>query len=299
VLAVAAVGVALVRAIREAGEVPLPAPKQLAASAVLAAVAVTIAGVAWAVLLAGPAVNRVLPGFLLAQLAKYLPGSVWQGVSQVLYAESLGLSRSRTSLRFLLQLWTQLIAAALVSGLALVASTPWWLLLLPAGALALLPTLHRGVLVQVSAGLVTCQLLRRSRRLAGLPGAIPEQRPLLVAWLLGGLTILAAGLSYVILLPGVDSSAQLAAAVGAFAAAWVVGFLVVPLPAGVGIREFVLVALLGSTVGTAPVLTAAVAHRAVTLVAEAALALLTVGSRRGDPDARTDGQAGETGGVDG
>jgi glycosyltransferase 2 family protein len=46
----------------------------------------------------------------------------------------------------------------------------------------------------------------------------------------------------------------------AFAAGWVIGFVVVPIPAGVGIREAVLVALLPG-VGTAPLLAASLALR--------------------------------------
>jgi uncharacterized membrane protein YbhN (UPF0104 family) len=57
-----------------------------------------------------------------------------------------------------------------------------------------------------------------------------------------------------------------------FAAAWVTGFLAVPIPAGVGVREAVLVGLLPE-VGTAPLLAASLALRLLTIGTEL-LALL-------------------------
>ena len=52
-----------------------------------------------------------------------------------------------------------------------------------------------------------------------------------------------------------------------FIAAWVIGFLVIPIPSGVGIREAVLVAIVpGAT--AAPLLAASLAQRLVAIAAE-------------------------------
>ncbi len=272
--AMVAVGVALVDAVREAGEVPLPQVTWALWSMVLACGAIAIAAVAWTLLLGGPSLGRMLPGFAVAQLAKYVPGSIWQGVSQVLDAERQGVGRGRASLAFLLQLWTQLVAAGIVAGLAVLGDSGWWPWFVLIVSLALAVTLWRPLLARL-AGLLTRPAGGRFPRLQGLPGGLPPQRVLASASLLGAGTILAGGAGYATLLVGPSPSTAALAVIGAYATAWVLGFLVVPLPAGVGVREFVLLALLGGTYGAAAVLAAAVVYRVITLLAELLLALIT------------------------
>jgi glycosyltransferase 2 family protein len=270
--ALVAVAVALVDAVREAGEIPVPPVTWTLWSTLLAAGAVVIAAVAWMVLLDGPTLRRVLPGFVVAQLAKYVPGSIWQGVSQVLDADRLGVGRARASLAFALQLWTQLLAAGLVAGLALLGDGARWPWLVLIASLVAAASLWRPLLARI-ATLLARPAGGRFPRLQGLPGGLPAQRVLGSAATLGVATIVLGGAGYAALLVGPSPSMGTLAIVGAYATAWVLGFLVVPLPAGVGVREFVLLALLGGTYGAAAVLAAAVAYRVVTLVAEVLLAV--------------------------
>jgi uncharacterized membrane protein YbhN (UPF0104 family) len=58
--------------------------------------------------------------------------------------------------------------------------------------------------------------------------------------------------------------------VPAFAASWAAGFALVPIPAGLGVREAVLVALLPSY-GAAAIVAASLLHRLATLTAELVL----------------------------
>lgn len=278
--ALVAVGVALVDAVREAGEVPVPTVTWALWSTVLAGGAVVIAAVAWTVLLDGPTLRRVLPGFVVAQLAKYVPGSIWQGVGQVLDADRLGVGRARASLAFALQLWTQLLAAGLVAGFALLGDGARWPWLVLVASLVAAASLWRPLLVRIVI-LLARPAGGRFPRLQGLPGGLPAQRVLASASTLGAATIVVGGAGYAALLVGPSPSKGTLAVVGAYATAWVLGFLVVPLPAGVGVREFVLLALLGGTYGAAAVLAAAVVYRVVTLIAELLLALVTSAAGRG------------------
>lgn len=269
VAAVIAVTWALIDAVREAGAVPLPRVTWLVASVALMLAGVLLAGAAWWRLLAGPSMRALLPSFAQAQLAKYVPGAIWQGVGQVLGAEQLGSARGRASAAFLVQLWTQLVAATCVGALLVLdRPPPAWTWLLVLGAVAGLATLARGALVRVLR--VGAHLLRRDAADAGRQ--TPAQGDVLLATVLGGGTMVLGGWSYAVLLLGPRPQIEVWIVVAAFAAAWVAGFLVVPLPAGAGVREFVLLAALGSRFGAAGVLAAAVLHRVVTLVAEVLLA---------------------------
>ena len=66
--------------------------------------------------------------------------------------------------------------------------------------------------------------------------------------------------------------AGLPVAVGAYALAWVVGFLAVAAPAGVGAREAVVVVVLAPLVGTAGALAVALVSRAALTVVDLGLA---------------------------
>ena len=79
-------------------------------------------------------------------------------------------------------------------------------------------------------------------------------------------------------------AARLAAAVPAFALAWTVGFLAVPIPAGLGIREAVLIAVISRPGGAALVIAASVAHRLVAIISEAVMIVISrVRGRRPQP----------------
>ena len=96
---------------------------------------------------------------------------------------------------------------------------------------------------------------------------LPTQRDIYIFFCWALVAIGALSLAYTILLRSVAPDADAATAFCAFAFAWVVGFVAVPIPAGVGIREALLVALIPG-VGTAPVLAASLALRLLTIATE-------------------------------
>lgn len=287
-VAIVAVGVAFVDAVRDAGEVPLPNATWMLWSVLLSGAGLVAAAGAWAKLVGGFSLWTLLPGFSMAQLAKYVPGSVWQGVSQVLYAEGRGVGRSRATLAFLLQLWTQLLAAGVIAGLVLLGGRARWPWLLFIGSIAAGVSLWRPLLFRLAEA--STRIARgRLRRLQALPEELPSQRVLVSAALFGVVTIVAGGAGYAALLVGPTVSREGLIVVGAFATAWVIGFLVVPLPAGLGVREFVLLGLLEPPFGAATVLAAAVGYRLLTIVAELLLVLAAFLLQRGGAGRRRDG----------
>ncbi len=197
--------------------------------------------------------------FFLGQLGKYLPGSLWPLLAQMELGRDYKVPR-RTSaaavaIFLLLVLGTGLLVAAVALPL-LGGDAPrryWWILLvLPVAAVLLYPpVLNRGLAI----------LLRLARREPmpnplSLPGVLRAVTWSLVMWLLYGVHvwILARML-------GVGGAGVLPRSIGAFAAAWCVGFLVVIAPAGGGAREAALIVLLGTGVGAARATVIAVVSR--------------------------------------
>lgn len=262
--ALAGLAVALVRAMQDAEDLTLPGAWRLVVSGAVLAVAVGSAASAWGRLLPGQRFVDVLPGYSLAQVTKYLPGSVWQGVGQVADAGRLGVPFATGSFLFLVQMGLQAIAASAASVLAIFAVELPGVLVIPvvAGPLALLLVRRRwlDLALRMAAG--------RMRRIQRAEITLPSQGQLTDAATRSLICILGVGASFAVLVPTTGGTREFVGAAGVFILAWLVGFLVVPLPAGLGVREAVLVLGLGSTYGTAEVLAAAVLARVVLVVVE-------------------------------
>lgn len=235
----------------------------------------------WRSLLAGlgsplpvPVAARV---FLLGQIGKYVPGSVWPIVAQAEMSREHGVPRARAAFASLLQMVVALVTGVVVAAACLAVSaqdalrTYWWLLLVAvAGAVVLVPPVFERLL-----GLAL-RLLRRPGS-ARLPG-----RALASAGLWSALMWVAFGTQMWVLArtTGSTDPRLWLLSTGAYALAWCVGFVIVFLPAGAGAREAVLVLVLGPAVGREQALALALVGRALMLVADLAAAALAVLAER-------------------
>jgi uncharacterized membrane protein YbhN (UPF0104 family) len=197
--------------------------------------------------------------FFLGQLGKYLPGSLWPLLAQMELGRDYKVPRrssgAAVAIFLLLILGTGLLVAAialpLLGGDAL--HRYWWVLLvLPVAAVLLYPSVLNRLLALV---------LRLARREPmptplSLPGVLRAVSWGLVSWLLYGIHIWVLARML-----GVAGVGILPRSIGAFAAAWCVGFLVVIAPAGGGAREAALIVLLGTGVGAARATVIAVVSR--------------------------------------
>ena len=250
-------------------------PLVLLGSLVLCLLAVLMSFLIWRGTLAvlGSPV-RVRPAsrmFFVAQLGKYLPGSVWPVVVQMRLGRENGIPRQRMALAFLLTLGLSVLVGLLVGVAALPAlvqaegrSVLFGLLLLPVLLALLVPQVLNGLL---NRGL---RLLRRPPLDQPFSGRDMARG---VAWTLAFWVVF--GLHVWLLSVGLGASAweTLPVAIGGFAVAFSIGPLLVVLPAGAGVREAVLVVLLGSVL-TAPEATAvALTSRGLLMLTDGLLAL--------------------------
>lgn len=219
--------------------------------------------------------------FLVGQLGKYVPGSVWS------VAAHAGLGRAHG---------VPPRASVTASSIFLLVHTATGLLL--GGALLLLPgpgAVPRPlavVAVVVGAVALAPPLLRRAaRRLAGREARFGGRELGATCALMAG-TWLAYGVALAVLVPGdVSHAPGLVAATGAFALAHAAGVLVVLAPAGLGAREGVLVVLLAPTVGVPAAAAVALLSRVVHAVADVGVAGVAAGTSR--TGAAVPGRAGE------
>lgn len=243
----------------------LPSIGALAGAQVLQVIAMMCAARAWIALFPPEADRRALAaGLYASQLTKYLPaGGFVQAASQVALSSSHGVVAAALRLP-VFSLCAVVGAAMLGSPLALDDDQPLWVRVAAGVGVTSVVVLDRRVLAAV---------LRLARRVVSRvpePEALPPQRAILTcfAFTLGNLLAYAG--AFALLVGDLADVAPLWAG-AAFCAGWWLGYLALPLPSGLGVREAILVGALPG-VGASVVLAASVAHRLTGVVAEAALA---------------------------
>jgi len=207
-----------------------------------------------------PAASRI---FFVGQVGKYLPGAVWPVLAQMELGQAQRIPRRRSAtvavLALLVSLSAGLLTAAAATAGSVTAQYGWAFLAVP----VLLVGLHPRVLNPL-----IDRLLRLARR---PPMEVPlSGRAIVIAtgwavlsWVLNGLHVylLASHL-------GSASARTALLAIGGYAFAWCVGFLVVFAPAGAGVREVVLVASLSPVLSVGKATAVALASRLITTVAD-------------------------------
>ncbi|GLU49627.1 lysylphosphatidylglycerol synthase domain-containing protein [Nocardiopsis ansamitocini] len=227
-----------------------------------------------------PVAARVM---FVGQLGKYLPGSVWAFVAQVELAKDYAVPRRRgvsaTVLAVGVTLTVNLLVAAVTLPLASAeAAARWWWVL--ACAPVLLAALHPRVVTW---------LLHRVLRLTGRGKDVPESElerisgrgmAAAVGW--SALSWIPLGLHVWTLVAGVGGGGaeSLPVAAGAYALAWTLGLLVVFAPAGLGVRELVLVVALAPVLAPGAALVVAALSRVVMTAADILWALTALATTR-------------------
>lgn len=248
-------------------------------SAVLYVIGAAFGSVAWVILLgARPTLRGCLPAmlaFFVSQIGKYVPGNIAHHVGRVVLTRGLGFSLAAiTSALFIETAWV--LGAGLIVGsgfLAEAARSRGWtgldpflvILVSAAGIFVCVPVLM-GYLRRTQAPLVR-RLGWPSRLVLPATGRLISAAVLLlVPFLLVGLALM-----WTLDALGHESALSLWGLSGAFAAAWILGFLVPGASAGLGVREAVLVALLSPALEPHVALELALVLRLATTVGDVAL----------------------------
>jgi glycosyltransferase 2 family protein len=269
-----------------------PRPGVFALACVLLAVSYVLVACLWGWALRRAAGTPVRAGariWFLSNLARYVPGNVWSFVGAVELARREGVARPVT---LAVMAFTQVLSV----GVALLAGLP---VLLAERAQLGRPALLGAVAVAAvaaAAAVFRRQLLRLAeRRLPGLDGGDLVPAPATVALLAAGYAVYWAvtGLAFAALVASVHplAAGEVPLVVAAYAAAYAVGFLSLLTPAGLGVREGVLVVALSPVLPAGPALVVALVSRVWMMAVElagAAVAQVAAG-RRADRDPRHPG----------
>jgi uncharacterized membrane protein YbhN (UPF0104 family) len=259
-----AAGLALWQSVSSAGDEVLPPVSRWIVAAVFIVLWLYAAVKAWIALFEAPEQRETLTGALiLSQLGKYVPGGgIVQVTAMVAMSRNEQVSTSRLALG-LPVVGLSVIAAGGVAlaGLAVVGTVlEGWL-----RALALLGFLAPIVLWRPMMAF-SVQMVRRIISRIPPPDDLPSQRAILVSGGWAAASLVASGVAYAFLVQPAYDDTDLLSLTLAFMVAWTVGFIILPVPGGIGIREAVLVWLIGGSV--ASIVGASIAHRIIAIVVE-------------------------------
>jgi hypothetical protein len=248
------------------------------ASFVLACLGVGVTYLGWRTVLTGLRVQLPLTSgarlYFVSQLGKYVPGSIWPILMQMQVGRRYGASRATMAAANLLSLLLGCTAGLLCACVALPLSSTaavqryWWVLLaLPLLLLVLHPR---------TVPLVLNTMLRVLRR-----EPVELRLPLRHAVRAGLWSVVSFALlgAHVALLVGPLAGwpgSTLPISVGTISLAVCVGVLAIPVPAGAGVRDAVIVVALSPVLGTTPALLVAVSSRLLISAADGVLALASL-----------------------
>ncbi len=216
--------------------------------------------------------------YLVGQLGKYVPGSVWSFLAQAEMAKSREVTRKAALSGSLLGAGVLVGSGLMVASVLLPFGSPeavhryWWVsLVIPVFAVALNPRVA-GAVIDRALRLVRLQPLDVRPTYAGTLRAAGWY---VLGWLVLGLHawLLAVGL-------GAAAGRSLPVTVGGFALAVCIGLLFIPAPAGAGVRDVALVVALSPVLGPTEALAVALLSRVILAVLDfvlAGLAALWVG----------------------
>lgn len=201
--------------------------------------------------------------FFQSQIAKYIPGTIWQYAGRLTLARGRGLPTRVVARSMPIELGASIAGAGIVSLFLLGA---WGILLAPvvvAGSLAVARRTGRGA-----------TKLRRDISASAVAAPLYA-----IVWV-------AVGSAFWLTARGIFSVplSQLPFYTGAFAAAWIVGVVAIYAPGGLGVREGLLIGLLHSRLGSADALVVAAASRVILTLIDILLAAVAIAVlRRGKP----------------
>lgn len=252
-----------------ATEGELPSIPRMLAAAALWGCGLIAGAFAWATLLGGD--RRVDHGaaLLVSQLGKYVPGGVWQVTGQVGLARATGVRLQRGATAFSVLAVTQAVAGCtygLLLGAAWTDVAVPLRVLMGMGALATLPLLDRRWMVWA--------LRRIPRTREASAELVPEQRVIVITWAACLVTVAATCSAYLVVLGSFGHVDRPFFVIGAYAIAWTAGFVAIPIPSGVGVREAVLAAILHGTFPSSVIIAASVYYRLVSIATEGVMAAI-------------------------
>ena len=245
---------------------------------VLSILAIIFGGYAWALLLRASgesfAIREALLIFALAQFAKYIPGNIAHHAGRIALAKKRGFALPRVVFTMSVEIGWLIVASCTLVVVSLPVLGQNVIMTAPG-----LPTVFQLTLAMIAG--ISIPIIGGWTLFYWRPGPLrrlfkeaivitPSIRVLSACLLIYVLTFFLMGLASNLLSHGLFgvTESHLYLLTGAFAVAWVAGFLTPGAPAGFGVRETILLVVLSPALGSGIAVGIAISLRAVTTLAD-------------------------------
>lgn len=248
-------------------------PVSLLGSLALALGALCIIGSTWALLLRErghkASISTSLSWYFTGQLGKYVPGGIWAIVGRAEMAVRGGIPRSDAYVTTGISMTTTYLASTVVIAIGSLLS---WTL--PIVGTAILASLVVGFVLYAQPR-VHAVVLQLSRKLLPNGLVLTDTRVLLRSTVVQVPAWILMSLSTSITASAFDAEIGIAHMFFITATSWLIGFVAVGVPGGIGVRESVFTALATSTIGAPLAVSIALASRVVFIFADITGALVS------------------------
>jgi len=242
-------------------------PALLAVAALIYGISHLTTALSWPMILRGMGeqveVRAAIRIGLVAQIGKYLPGNIAHYVGRAVIARDAGVRLVDSGISTGVEILAAVLAAVVIGCTALFVDPR---------PIAFLPNQIRHLASSVTSLSIVLLLV------LGAVAAIILRQGYRIRVLLDPITCLSvsfalAGVSFFTVVSAMTSYADLASIIGVFVLGWTAGFLMPGSPAGLGIREAILIAFLSPMIGTGTAIVCAILHRLITALVDATAAL--------------------------
>jgi uncharacterized membrane protein YbhN (UPF0104 family) len=248
--------------------VRLSAPGMLGAAALIYAVSHLTTALSWPMTLR--AMGKPLPfafgirtGFV-AQIGKYLPGNIAHYVGRAAIAKDHGLSLTSSGISTGIEMLAGVLSAVIVAVVAFLYD--------PAPVAFLRSEFPHLAFARLTPAPIVLAVVLAAVGIL-IFGRVYSVRVLLSPMLCLTLSFLLAALSFYSVVCAMTAGATLSSVTGIFVLAWTVGFLVPGAPAGIGLREAILIGFLSPMIGSGNAVASAILHRLITAGTDSAVAV--------------------------
>lgn len=223
----------------------------------------------------------------IAQFGKYIPGNIAQHVGRIALSRTHGISLGQATFAMYLEIVSLVLVACLLAIVSLAGAGRQDVFAVPEvpGAWVFVTVLALAAaapFVGIRAFNMANAWWARRRGAPALPARFPPQRRFWMAFGLYTLNYLALGLALELIAEQVfgASAGNFLLLTGIFAVSWIAGFIAPGAPAGLGVREVILTALLSPLYGPQTALGMAAVLRIVTVLGDALAFLMGLGISR-------------------
>lgn len=215
-----------------------------------------------------------------ANIAKYIPGNVFQYVERNVFLNNSGLDQAGIAAATVSE-----IAGLVFTGIILCITLSYSKIRRVCSELITLPMMLTAIAIIIIAIAAVTIICLKSKKIREVLGRIMSRnflKTFLLNILIYALVLIMLGSTLLLTAQGMNLALNISGfeLIAVYIISWLAGFIIIGAPGGIGIRELVISLLIADTALSGPILVAAVIQRIVTIIGDVAAYLISCFKRK-------------------